>query len=146
MLQLLEEPEAAVAAYGLQGKRVLVLHVGGRSAYAWAKPSQQGRPAVHKHLDWGGSLFDQRLVDHCVKVSACNISPRFWQNDAYLQRICRCSYVVLCVCVRARLVCQYKHDFKLTSSHRVRQPINGLRVSALVPRLGVLSLQLLQRF
>ena len=68
MLELVAEPEAAVAAYGLAGRTVLVLHIGGRSQYAWVKP-HHGQAAT-RHKDWGGSLLDQRLLDHFQNVSA----------------------------------------------------------------------------
>ncbi|KAE8737440.1 hypothetical protein FOCC_FOCC017100, partial [Frankliniella occidentalis] len=66
VLQLLEEPEAALAAYALDAtKAVLVLHVGGRSLHAWVRP--RGGQAVCRHEPWGGSLFDRRLAEHLEK-------------------------------------------------------------------------------
>ncbi|XP_034247239.1 heat shock 70 kDa protein-like [Thrips palmi] len=62
VLGMPDEAEAAVTAYGLAGKTVLVLHIGGRSQYAWVRP--HGGEAATRHAAWGGSLFDQRLLEH----------------------------------------------------------------------------------
>lgn len=61
---LLCEAEAAAAAYSLGPERcVLVLCVGGRSAYAWLRKPRAGATFCKHDCDLGGRSFDQRLVD-----------------------------------------------------------------------------------
>ncbi|KAL6905608.1 hypothetical protein ACP4OV_003209 [Aristida adscensionis] len=89
------EPVAAAVAYGLSAKlrengNALVLHVGGGTAYASAVSLMDGGLYVigHWHEEFfGGDDFDQRIMDHFVKLIRTKHGKDISEDGIALRRL-----------------------------------------------------------
>ncbi|KAL6642281.1 hypothetical protein ACP70R_020462 [Stipagrostis hirtigluma subsp. patula] len=89
------EPVAAAAAYGLHRKlredgNALVLHVGGGTAYASVVTMMDGDLEVWGYWDepfLGGDNFDQRIVDHFVRLIRTKHGKDIREDGIALRRL-----------------------------------------------------------